>query len=247
MKTYKINVNGFESAQEIMNDPVYDRNIDKYALELYPANEIKNIKPLPNQFIYIVNVVENKIIHCSENIINVTGYSSKEFDINKMLSTVYPDDRKAVAMGIRIGYLYGQNPEKGSTHNFLKINYRFRKKNGEYIKIQRYTFLVNEDKAGHMAHYKSVCTDITDIKNDNKIDIKIYQDDKIYFQATSEELDDRFKSLTKREKEICDLLCRGCSSNDIAERIYISKHTVDTHRRKIIKKLGLKSTTELLL
>jgi len=246
MKTNQINVEGFESAQEIMNNPVHDENIDKYALELYPTNEIKNIKPLPNQFIYIVSVIENKVIYHSKNIRQITGYNSEEFNIELILHNIHPDDKEIVVKGIRIAYLYGQNPVKGSIHNFFKINYRFRKKNGDYIKVQRYTFLVNEDKSGHMAHYKSICTDITDLKNDNKVDVKIYQDDKIVFSASTVELNNRFNKLSSREKEVCDLLCKGNSSIEISKKIFISKHTVDTHRRKIIKKLGLKNTNELL-
>jgi DNA-binding NarL/FixJ family response regulator len=53
-------------------------------------------------------------------------------------------------------------------------------------------------------------------------------------------------SLSEREKEVARLLCKGKTSLDIAELLFISKHTVDTHRRRILEKLGIKSTTELL-
>lgn len=52
--------------------------------------------------------------------------------------------------------------------------------------------------------------------------------------------------LSEREKEIAKLLCKGKTSQKIADEIFISKHTVDTHRRKILEKLGIKSTVELL-
>ncbi|MCT4640100.1 MAG: helix-turn-helix transcriptional regulator [Bacteroidales bacterium] len=55
------------------------------------------------------------------------------------------------------------------------------------------------------------------------------------------------KPLSKREREIYDMLCRGMSSIQISETLYISKHTVDTHRRRIIKKLNILSTTSLIV
>jgi DNA-binding NarL/FixJ family response regulator len=45
--------------------------------------------------------------------------------------------------------------------------------------------------------------------------------------------------LTPREREILELVGRGWSSRSIAERLIISPHTVETHRRNICSKLGL--------
>ncbi len=53
-------------------------------------------------------------------------------------------------------------------------------------------------------------------------------------------------SLSEREKEIAKQLCKGKTSQQIAELLFISKHTVDTHRRKILNKLNIESTTELI-
>jgi len=53
-------------------------------------------------------------------------------------------------------------------------------------------------------------------------------------------------SLTDREIEIIIHLLEGKSSKEIAERLFISKHTVNTHRRNILGKMGVRSTGELL-
>ena len=52
-------------------------------------------------------------------------------------------------------------------------------------------------------------------------------------------------SLSEREIDIVALLLEGKSSQDIAELLFISRHTVDTHRRNILEKTGTKSTSEL--
>ena len=51
--------------------------------------------------------------------------------------------------------------------------------------------------------------------------------------------------LTARELEICELLLRGCSSETIALRLAISRHTVKDHRKQIFRKLGVGSLAEL--
>jgi two-component system NarL family response regulator len=51
--------------------------------------------------------------------------------------------------------------------------------------------------------------------------------------------------LGPREREIVQLLAEGHSSAQIAQRLHISQRTVETHRRNIMKKLGLRGVAEL--
>ena len=54
------------------------------------------------------------------------------------------------------------------------------------------------------------------------------------------------KILTPREKKVLQLICEGKTSREIAEELFISKTTVDTHRKHIIEKVGCKNISELL-
>lgn len=51
--------------------------------------------------------------------------------------------------------------------------------------------------------------------------------------------------LTRREREIFELLIRGYSNGDIAGRLFISLRTVETHRLRITKKLSARAVAEL--
>ncbi len=61
------------------------------------------------------------------------------------------------------------------------------------------------------------------------------------------EAQDRFDLLTDRERQIYQLLAEGNSNKDIANRLNLSLHTVETHRWRIMEKLDLHSTAELVL
>ncbi|MEW4923507.1 response regulator transcription factor [Algibacter sp. 2305UL17-15] len=52
--------------------------------------------------------------------------------------------------------------------------------------------------------------------------------------------------LTKRETEILQLLVKGRTSLQMAKQLKLSKFTIDTHRKNIHKKLGIKSNTGLV-
>ena len=56
-----------------------------------------------------------------------------------------------------------------------------------------------------------------------------------------------FELLTSRERQIYQLLAEGNSNKDIANRLNLSLHTVETHRWRIMEKLDLHSTAELVL
>lgn len=52
--------------------------------------------------------------------------------------------------------------------------------------------------------------------------------------------------LTKREIEVLRLIAEEYSNSEIAEKLFISIRTVDTHRRNLLEKLGLKNTAGLV-
>lgn len=63
----------------------------------------------------------------------------------------------------------------------------------------------------------------------------------------SGEVNDRFDSLTDRERQIYQLLAEGNANKDIANRLNLSLHTVETHRWRIMEKMDLHSIAELVL
>lgn len=52
--------------------------------------------------------------------------------------------------------------------------------------------------------------------------------------------------LSEREFEIIQLLSTGLSSEEIAGKMFLSRHTIDTHRRNILSKTGTRNSIELL-
>lgn len=52
--------------------------------------------------------------------------------------------------------------------------------------------------------------------------------------------------LTSREKEVLKFIAEGLTSEEIAEKLYVSKRTVDTYRSKIMDKLNIHSLPKLI-
>ncbi len=54
-------------------------------------------------------------------------------------------------------------------------------------------------------------------------------------------------SLSEREREVLLLICKGLSNAEIADRLFISKRTVDKHRANILEKTGCKNTANMVV
>ncbi len=52
--------------------------------------------------------------------------------------------------------------------------------------------------------------------------------------------------ITEREKDVLRLIAEGLTTNEIAEKLFISVHTVNTHRKNLLSKLDLKNTASLV-
>ncbi len=58
--------------------------------------------------------------------------------------------------------------------------------------------------------------------------------------------DAAYGALTPREQEVMRVLAEGLTTKEIAEKLFISRKTVENHRSNIMSKLGLHSTMELV-
>lgn len=65
-------------------------------------------------------------------------------------------------------------------------------------------------------------------------------------QHLFEDEEDKLSTLTERELEIVKLIKKGLTSQEISDQLFLSIRTVDTHRSRILKKLGLKNTAGLI-
>ena len=54
-------------------------------------------------------------------------------------------------------------------------------------------------------------------------------------------------SLSEREIEVIRLISDGCTNKEIADQLFLSPHTVNTHRKNIMNKLGIKNTAGIVI
>ncbi len=53
--------------------------------------------------------------------------------------------------------------------------------------------------------------------------------------------------LSDRELEVLKHICQGYSNQEIAEKLALSSHTIDAHRKKLLSKIGAKNTASMIM
>ncbi len=58
--------------------------------------------------------------------------------------------------------------------------------------------------------------------------------------------EDKIPIITRREKEVLELIADGMTNSEIAKELFISITTVDTHRKNLLAKFGVKNVASLI-
>ncbi len=104
-----------------------------------------------------------------------------------------------------------------------------------------YVYILNEQehvenlKDSHVISHYSSETEISQIINKLKTHTHVSKNQ------------EQGGSISRREKEVLTLVALGFSNKEIAEELSISVHTVISHRKKIVKKTGIKSISGLTM
>lgn len=56
----------------------------------------------------------------------------------------------------------------------------------------------------------------------------------------------QFQQLSKREIEVLKLLANGCNNEQAAAKLFLSRYTIETHRKNIKRKLNIQSFLDLM-
>ena len=129
---------------------------------------------------------------------------------------------------------------------------RLQHSKGKYKTILHQAKAINVSDAGNILQMIVVHTDISHLNPpfDHKISF-ISSKRPSYFSivpdTTLELLKYSLKNiLSVREKEIIKKVAEGKSLNEIADQLFVSPHTINTHKKNILRKSHCKNTTELI-
>ena len=221
------------------------KGIDRHNPLILSLEEILNNN---NQFLIIFDVLRMKPLFVSQGSLRLLGVKPEDLTSYHFKEATHPDDLKRQELGLvqlfKIAHELN-GAKKGEM--LLSSNFRMRIPNGNHItQLVRCYFFYSEvpDNAVYMINIK---TDIDWYKK-FKCGFHYYLGDDISnFRYPDHELLRLGHSFTAREFEIIKMIKAGHDSEQIAEKLFLSRHTINTHRKNILEKSGKAHMTDLIL
>ncbi|MBC3538479.1 LuxR C-terminal-related transcriptional regulator [Rufibacter sediminis] len=240
----------YESAKKIWRQITKESTVPELEFELEVHKKLLNIFQVGDYYYYIFNCLEAQIEYVHENVTSVLGYRPEDFTVANVLARMHPEDLPwFLNFENAVTEFFTQLPPDKILKYKVRYDYRLRKADGEYLRILQQVVTIQADGAGGVLRTLGVHTDISHLKPEGKPVLSFigldgepsYIDVNVKSIFTSEK-----GILSKREKEILSLLIEGNHSSQIGEKLYISQHTVNTHRKNMLAKTGAASTSELV-
>lgn len=209
---------------------------------------LKNNKELFNKLVYY-NDIYNKLniavfVHdlktlrhtwTNNSYETITGYNREE--IMQMgpdwaEENYHPEDR--FIMKERIQYF---RENLGDSYSCV---YRIRHRNGKWIWIYSNCTVFNRNRAGMPAQLLGIAIDFSEsMRTYGQLEKLIRENKKLKSELI------RCK-VSKREKEVLTFISKGLSATQIGSHMNISPHTVNNHRKNVMKKLGAGNIAQLI-
>ena len=186
------------------------------------------------------------------NVQQMLGYEATCFMQGGVAFTstlIHPDDMPKLTRLLQKlwDYLLAQPAASLRTYR-LSGDYRLRKADGNYLRLLEQNTVLQTDKNGQITHLLGFGSDITSWKKENVLVASVQSSalQKCFVCTSADERLKECQELSMREREIVGLMAKGQNSKQIAERLSISFHTVNTHRQKMLAKTHTNNSNGLV-
>jgi hypothetical protein len=209
--------------------------------------QLERIMEQNNQFIYIADAIHMKIHFTSKGSNRILGIPPEELSFYQFMEATHPSDIQRLNLGRAKIVKLAQDlfiAEKGYT--LLSTNYKYRTSSGEYSDFLVQCYLFYTTIPYKTVFFLKIHTNI-DWHKKIKHGFHYYiGTDLSYFRYPDDEMLMTGNVFSEREIEIIKLIEAGLDSEKIAEKLFISVHTVNTHRRNMLEKSGKTSMPDLI-
>jgi DNA-binding CsgD family transcriptional regulator len=204
-------------------------------------------------------------VFLSNNFTRIFGYPAKLFiegDLQFVIKHLHPDDLQGFVLFAEKSTLNASPWKEGKENAVHEHVYRLKHFNGKWMWIKQTVIVLSVTPDRHIDWALLLFDDCTiekeaELNRHASLVEKSRKSSKLLdllapvsmAQTKREKLRLALEDhalLTPREKEIMQLVSQGASSKEIAAKLFISRHTVESHRKHILHKLSVKNAPQMV-
>lgn len=228
----------------------FDENDLDYTVIPRHVASLQALSDLGNAGTSIFDLSKREIIFYSSNYGRLLGYEPADYaETGQQFfdGKIHEDDKRLSSInGVTVLKLFDWFSSDEKVNHKLVNEFRMLNAQGQYVRLIEQHQVLELDRKGQVW----LLVSIVDISpNQEPYDgmrsqlLNFRTGQVIPIEATKQV---QFE-LTKRETEILKLVKQGFLSKEISDKLYISVHTVNTHRQRFLEKLGANNSFEAVL
>lgn len=226
----------------------------KSELYLNIIDQVAKLFSAGSFYYYILNFDTLQMDFIDKSVESVLGIKTSDWSLDKMFELIHPEDLEQMHKkeAKAVDFILNQIEAKDISDYKVVYIVRLKHANGSYKTILQQSKALTFSGDGQVQQVLGIHTDISYLNTpvDHKISFigdkcpsfySIPSDDT--YRKVEDKLYDMF---TPREKEILSYISNGMAFGEIAKILNISPHTINTHKKNILRKTDCNNTTELI-
>lgn len=224
-----------EVREEFSNFFSHHNNLSKKMNERL-NNQAFDLK-LGLSYSYILNHKTHTIKNVESTILQVHPFENIPKKYEEITDLYCKEDIDFLKFAETKGLEYLENCDKNDIY-VLEYAYRIRNKQNQFVYFIHQTihYFSAENGKINFSFHRNIYLDVLIAQNKYFVTIRNLKSNIIACTFLYDSLKNEFPSLSKREREIVNLIIDGVSDRQIAEKLFISYNTVRTHRKNILRK-----------
>ena len=242
-----------ENIIEPLNNPLQPQKNTGYREKwLKKMAFLESISAQTNAALLLHDVSANRFLYMSDRKKILGNYNPADFTsetgVDFSFSNIHPEQRSA-ALLIQlktISYCFEQ-PHACLNNIVGNMTFLYKRKSGEYFQILQKTMVVETDDNGYPLLYLRYLFDISHLLYPSVgLIINAPDETLIWTYSIPKKCLEQVNLLSLQERKILVLLAKGKHSKEIGDMLFVSSHTIDTHRRNLLKKTHCIDSTALI-
>lgn len=242
-----------ETYLQLLNQQEFRAEELDYAILEKHKPMLKILAETGNSGVSIFDSFKKEHVFYSPDFGKLLGYDARKIEEQDFLdSKIHPEDLLELTRnGISLLKLY-YRLSKEEKENYKLINeYRIMNAEDQYIRVIEQHQVLESDAYGNIW----LTLSIIDVSPDQEISVGLkskllnYKTGKFlpFGEENTKTKEELSVALTQREKQVLQMVRDGLLSKEISDKLSISVHTVNTHRQRVLEKLGANNSMEAVV
>lgn len=200
---------------------------------------------------FIFDVHELSISNIIGDFESVHGVSPENITLDDIFSLIHPEDLGFVAKADAklLALFYDKLGPEEMLNYKMSYNFRVKGKDGNYLLVNHQTIVLTLDDQKNFSKGLNIHTRIDHLTEENNYKASLIgmNGRESIIDISLENNSQDMMNFTNRELEVIRGFSNGLSYKEIAEELFISKETVKSHRKNILKKAEVNSVEEVIV